>query len=401
MSRAYSLKYPAEIKENMYFAIETFAGHPGLQQTCRLEENVLVSGKGPVVFTHDGAHGRGDEDDKMASSTGCSHRLRFSEPGPGARGAVEGWRGPAPRGRAHAGGDSSRWRKDADAVLTTYAKITAEMIRADDAVPDHLAFRHRRGQRGYSPRPQPRESWSPSVPDYCIDEVSDHAMALLLSHRAQDSVFERARAGRALGDAGCRADSSASRHSAGAGRLSDRIPQLVAPKAKAFGMRVVAYDPYVPQDVLEQAGVERVEFAELVKISDYISIHTPLMPETHHLFNADVFTQDEAGRLSGQHVARPGGGRGGAWRRRWTSKEIGWRGARRDGKGADRQARRLFGRDNVILTPHTSFYSEESLVDLQTKAAEEVVRVLSGEAAAQSGKSRSAEGRCQQLNFYI
>jgi Xaa-Pro aminopeptidase len=51
MSRAYSLKYPAEIKENMYFAIETFAGHPKLEQTCRLEENVLVSGKGPVVFT--------------------------------------------------------------------------------------------------------------------------------------------------------------------------------------------------------------------------------------------------------------------------------------------------------------------------------------------------------------
>ena len=43
MSRAYSLKYPAEIKENMYFAIETFAGHAGLPQTCRLEENVLVT----------------------------------------------------------------------------------------------------------------------------------------------------------------------------------------------------------------------------------------------------------------------------------------------------------------------------------------------------------------------
>src|SRR6266850_2460387 len=51
ISRAYSLKYPAEIKENMYFAIETFAGHPGLEQTCRLEENVLVTAKGPVVFT--------------------------------------------------------------------------------------------------------------------------------------------------------------------------------------------------------------------------------------------------------------------------------------------------------------------------------------------------------------
>ena len=51
ISRGYSLEYPAEIKENMYFAVETFAGHPGLRQTCRLEENVLVSGEGPVVFT--------------------------------------------------------------------------------------------------------------------------------------------------------------------------------------------------------------------------------------------------------------------------------------------------------------------------------------------------------------
>ncbi|TSA41696.1 MAG: aminopeptidase P family protein [Betaproteobacteria bacterium] len=51
ISRAYSLDYPAEIKENMYFAVETFAGHPGLPQTCRLEEDVLVSGDGPVLFT--------------------------------------------------------------------------------------------------------------------------------------------------------------------------------------------------------------------------------------------------------------------------------------------------------------------------------------------------------------
>ena len=51
ISRAYSLDYPAELKENMYFSVETFAGHPGLPQTCRLEENVLVSADGPVVFS--------------------------------------------------------------------------------------------------------------------------------------------------------------------------------------------------------------------------------------------------------------------------------------------------------------------------------------------------------------
>lgn len=51
ISRAYSLDYPEEIKPNMYFAIETFAGHPGLQQTVRLEENVVVTPDGPVVTT--------------------------------------------------------------------------------------------------------------------------------------------------------------------------------------------------------------------------------------------------------------------------------------------------------------------------------------------------------------
>jgi Xaa-Pro aminopeptidase len=51
ISRAYSLDYPVELQENMYFAAETFAGHPGLEQTVRLEENLLVTKDGPVLFT--------------------------------------------------------------------------------------------------------------------------------------------------------------------------------------------------------------------------------------------------------------------------------------------------------------------------------------------------------------
>ena len=51
ISRAYSLDYPVELEENMYFACETFAGHPGLEQTVRLEENLLVTKDGPVLFT--------------------------------------------------------------------------------------------------------------------------------------------------------------------------------------------------------------------------------------------------------------------------------------------------------------------------------------------------------------
>ena len=51
ISRAYSLDYPVELEEGMYFACETFAGHPGLEQTVRLEENLLVTKDGPVLFT--------------------------------------------------------------------------------------------------------------------------------------------------------------------------------------------------------------------------------------------------------------------------------------------------------------------------------------------------------------
>ena len=51
ISRAYSLDYPVELQEGMYFACETFAGHPGLEQTVRLEDNLLVTRDGPIVFT--------------------------------------------------------------------------------------------------------------------------------------------------------------------------------------------------------------------------------------------------------------------------------------------------------------------------------------------------------------
>ncbi len=157
-----------------------------------------------------------------------------------------------------------------------------------------------------------------------------------------------------------------------------RIPQLVAPKAQSFGMQVVSYDPYVPKSVFENAKVRSVEFGELLKISDYISIHSPLLPETTGLFNAEAFRQmkphaylintargpivDEAALAA----ALDAGQLAGAALDVMTKEPP--------------QNSPLLGRPNVIITPHTSFYSEESLVDLQTKAAEEVVRVLQGQA---------------------
>src|ERR1700736_4795590 len=263
----------------------------------------------------------------------------------------------------------------ADAVLVTYAKITADMIRQMSRC--RIIARFGIGVDNVDIVAATDAGIVVTrVPDYCIDEVSDHTLALLLALvRKIPFSNSRTHAGR------WEMPAVVPIHRLRGSILGlvgfGRIPQLVTPKAQAFGIKVVAYDPYIPQEIFARAGVEKSEFDELVKVSDYISIHSPLVPETHHLFNADVFRRmkptaylvntargpivDEAAlalALDAKHLA---------------------------GAGLDvlsqepPNSSRLFGRDNVILTPHTSFYSVESLVDLQVKAAEEVVRVLNGE----------------------
>ncbi len=266
--------------------------------------------------------------------------------------------------------------RDADAVLITYAKVTAEII--EQMTKCRIISRFGIGVDNVDIATATRKGIvDTKVPDYCIDEVSDHAMALLLAMvRKIPLANARVQAGE------WQMPSVVPIHRLRGTVLGlvgfGRIPQLLAPKAQAFGLRVIACDPYVPEEVMSRARVKRVEFAELVKTSDYISIHAPLMPETTHLFNAAVFSQmkptaylvntargpvvDEAALAAALDQHQLAGAALDVVEKEPPSNSP------------------LLGRDNVILTPHTGFYSEESLADLQTKAAEEVVRVLSGQA---------------------
>ena len=270
-----------------------------------------------------------------------------------------------------------RVARDADALLVTYAKITGDMIR--QLTKCQIISRMGIGVDNIDIAEATKARIVVTkVPDYCIDEVSDHAMALLLAvvrkipfinaqvHGGQWKMpavvpIHRLR-GSVLGLMGF-----------------GRIPQLVAPKAKAFGMRVIAYDPYVPKEVFAGAGVDRVDFPTLLKTSDYVSIHSPLVPETKNLFNADAFRQMKRSAYL-VNTARGPIVDETALAAALDAGEI-------SGAALDVMAQEppgasspLYSRDNVIITPHTSFYSEESLVDLQTKAAEEVVAILSGKA---------------------
>jgi D-3-phosphoglycerate dehydrogenase len=215
------------------------------------------------------------------------------------------------------------------------------------------------------------------VPDYCVDEVSDHTMALLLA-----AVRKIPMASEQVHSGTWKMPNVVPIHRL-RGRVLGlvsfgRIPQLVAPKARAFGLRVVAYDPFLPAEVFTSAGVEQVDFPELLKISDYVSVHSPLVPETTGLFNADAFKQMKKTAYL-VNTARGPIVDEAALAQALDSGEIA--GAALDVMTQEPPVDSpLIGNKKVILTPHTSFYSEESLVELQTKAAQEVVAVLSGKA---------------------
>lgn len=265
--------------------------------------------------------------------------------------------------------------KDADALLVTYAKITADMIGQMKKV--RIISRFGIGVDNVDLEAATRQGIVVTkVPDYCIDEVSDHAVALLLS-LIRKIPFSSARAHAGRWDMPAVVPIHRLRGTVLGLVGFGRIPQLVAPKAQAFGMRVIANDPYIPAPVMEKANVGRVEFSELVKTSDYISIHSPLLPETRHLFSTEVFRQMKPGSLL-VNTARGPIVDEAALAAALDAKQLA--GAALDVLEQEPPVSSpLFGRDNVILTPHTSFYSVESLEELQTKASEEVVRVLSGQ----------------------
>jgi len=264
----------------------------------------------------------------------------------------------------------------ADALLVTYAKITADMIRQMTRC--RIISRFGIGVDNVDLDAATAAGIVVTkVPDYCIDEVSDHAMALLLA------LVRKIPASNAQVHAGrweMKAVVPIHRLRGGVLGLAGfgRIPQLVAPKAKAFGLRVIAFDPFAPAGAFAREGVEQVDFSTLLAQSDYISIHTPLLPETRDLFSTDAFSRMKRGAYLINTA------RGPIVDEQALAKALD--AGRLAGAALDVMPNEppagspLLGRENVIITPHTSFYSEESLLELQRKAAQEVADVLTGKA---------------------
>ncbi|HER25370.1 MAG TPA: C-terminal binding protein [Candidatus Atribacteria bacterium] len=212
-----------------------------------------------------------------------------------------------------------------------------------------------------------------NVPDYCVDEVSTHSIALILACARGIALLDRKvrekkwdftlakplfrTQGKTLGLFGL-----------------GRIARMVAQKSLGFGFKVMAYDPYVSK---VDIGVKLVELPQLLTNSDFISIHVPLTDKTRHSFGENEL------KLMKKTAYLINTSRGPvinekdlyiALKEKWIA------GAALDvmEKEPPDWEDPLVKLDNIIITPHISFYSEESYVELKTKVAESVRAVLKG-----------------------
>jgi D-3-phosphoglycerate dehydrogenase len=216
-----------------------------------------------------------------------------------------------------------------------------------------------------------------NVPDYGIDEVSNHAVALLLdcakrltylagqvkkgncSYTVVKPLYRMQ--GRTLGLVGF-----------------GRIPRLVARKMAGFGMNLLTYDPYINTAAAQALKVVPVSFEELLTRSDYISVHCPLTDDTRHMFdraafekmkNTAVFVNTARGAVASDDAL--------VWA--LENGQIAAAGVDVTEEEPIRPDHPLLKLDNAVVTPHTAWYSEEAVKSLQLKAAQEVARVLRGE----------------------
>ncbi|MXR41095.1 C-terminal binding protein [Halobaculum sp. WSA2] len=216
------------------------------------------------------------------------------------------------------------------------------------------------------------------VPDYCLDEVADHAVGLLTSlARGVSAYADRAAAGAWDWDPPYPV-----------ARLADCTVGLVSfgPIARRFAARidplvdeVIAADPYVDPEEMRERGVEpAASFEALCRRADHLSVHAPLTDETRGMVGADAFA------TLPPHAVVVNTGRGG------VVDEAALATALDDGDiaaaGLDvleteppEDDHPLFGREDVVVTPHVGWYSADARRDLNESLARDIRRAFRGE----------------------
>lgn len=264
--------------------------------------------------------------------------------------------------------------RDADAVMITFAEMTANIINAMEKC--KVIVRCGMGFNNIDiPAATKKGIMVANVQKYCLEEVSDHAIALMLtlvrktaymSKLLQKGIWDPVKA-----------------HPIprleeltfglyGLGGISSRV----AAKAKAFGMEVVAYDPFLPEEYFEKMGVRRIEEEEnLFRCADVLSVHLPLNASTEKIISYDKMKLMKPTSIF-INTARGGLVDEAGLIRALQEGTIGGAGLDVLADEFPDMSNPLFQMDNVVVTPHIAYYSEGSDVDLRNYACNQVIQAL-------------------------
>ncbi len=212
-----------------------------------------------------------------------------------------------------------------------------------------------------------------NVPDYCVDEVSTHAFSLILSCARAITMLDREVRGKKWDFTLSKPLYRTQGKIIGLFGLG-RIARMLARKATSFGFKIIAYDPFVLDT---DSYVKLAALEQLLYESDFLSIHAPLTDKTKHIIgekelmmmkNSAYLINTSRGSLVDEkalYVALKEKRIAGAALDVMENEPPDWNNP-------------LLSLENIIITPHISFYSEESYTELKTKAAEAVLSVLTG-----------------------
>jgi D-3-phosphoglycerate dehydrogenase len=266
--------------------------------------------------------------------------------------------------------------KDCDALLNTYAgPITADVMSKMPKC--RIIARYGIGVDTIDLEAATRAGIIvTNNPTYCIEEVAEHTMALLLACARKIAFYDRlVRSGRWEVPPGKPIFRLFGRTLGLVG--FGNIAREVAVRAAAFGMRVLYADPFVKEGQFSSPG-KKTELDALLREADFVSLHPPLTPDTRKMMNDRTFSLMKPSAFlvncsRGPVVDTE------ALVRALDAKKIA--GCALDTTDPEPlpDPHPLRGRENVIIAPHVAWYSEQAMAGLQAGAPGEVRRVLSGE----------------------
>lgn len=265
--------------------------------------------------------------------------------------------------------------QDADAVIVQYAQMTRAVI--EQLTHCKLIIKYGIGVNNIDVATAAKKGIAVcNVPDYGVDEVANHAIAMMMSLARKLPLLNESMRQGSWGFAPSVPLYRMAKSTLGVVGLG-RIPQNVVKKMRPFNLRILSFDPYVDPKIAAKLGVELVGMEKMCTESDYILLHCPLTEDTTGLINKRTLSMMKPRTILVNTSRGP------------VINETDLIDALESGiiaaagldvyeqEPLDKQSK-LLQMENVICTPHCAWYSEEAIDTLQRKVAQEVVNVLQG-----------------------